>query len=74
LVELTLKVDTKLGRIYTRKDLLEDMPIINGEVGYIGNKLAGIIFPKGASYADVLQSLKAAILDIEHRAELESRK
>ena len=74
MVELTLKVDTKLGRIYTRKDLLEDMPIINGEVGYIGNKLAGIIFPKGVSYKDVLISVENAVADIKHRAELERKK
>jgi len=73
LVELILKVDKKLGRIYLKKDLIRDMVVSSDEVGYIGNKFAGVLFPKGVSYQEILRSLRTAIEDIEHRAELERK-
>jgi len=75
MVELTLKIDRKLNRIYLKKDVDNDLlPGKNDELGYIGGKLAGVLFPKGYDYQEILRSLESALTDIKHRAELTAKK
>lgn len=70
--EIDLKSNPQ-GQLYLKEEIRRDF---DNAVSYkyIGNKLAGVLFPDGVSYKDVLKSLKVAIRDIEHRAELEKEK
>lgn len=68
MVEFDIRINAKERVAYIPKEICEALGL---DLRLVGNRCSAIIYPRNASLADIIRSLKILLADFEHGLDME---